>query len=47
LIKEIIGSTEKVIDAVTKLLPDNFPMDLAEDIFNGMKKQGARLSQAQ
>lgn len=45
LIKEITGSTEKVIDAVTKLLPNDFPMDLAENIFNGMKKQGARLAQ--
>lgn len=43
LIEEVIGSTEKVIAAVTKLLPNDFPLDLAENIFIGMKKQCARL----
>lgn len=44
LIEEIIASTDAVIEEVSKLLPDNFPMDLAEDIFGGMKKHCARLA---
>jgi len=43
LIEEIIESTEAVIDEVSKLLPDNFPMDLAEAIFTGMKKHCVKL----
>ena len=44
LIKEIIESTGAVIDEVSKLLPDNFPMDLAEAVFRGMKKHCAKLA---
>ena len=44
LIEEIIESTDAVINEVSKLLPDNFPMDLAEAIFGGMKKQCAKLA---
>ncbi|MFA6920782.1 MAG: type II toxin-antitoxin system HipA family toxin [Gallionella sp.] len=44
LIEEIIESTEGVIDEVSKLLPDNFPMNLAKAIFSGMKKHCAKLS---
>lgn len=44
LIEEIIESTEAVIDEVSKLLPDNFPMDLAEAIFTGMQRQCAKLA---
>ncbi|MDD4964372.1 MAG: type II toxin-antitoxin system HipA family toxin [Gallionella sp.] len=44
LIEEIIGSTEAVITDVSKLLPDNFPMDLAEAIFSGMKKHCVKLA---
>lgn len=44
LIEEIIGSTEAVITDVSKLLPDNFPMDLAEAIFSGMKKHCIKLA---
>lgn len=44
LMEEVIASTERVIDTVAKLLPDNFPMDLAGNIFNGMQRQCARLS---
>jgi len=43
LIEEIIESTDAVINEVSKLLPDNFPMDLAESIFSGMKKHCAKL----
>jgi serine/threonine-protein kinase HipA len=44
LIEEVTASTEAVIDTVSMLLPDNFPMDLAESIFKGMKKQSANLN---
>ena len=44
LIEEIINSTDAVINEVSKLLPDNFPMDLAEAIFSGMKKHCAKLA---
>jgi len=44
LIEEIIELTEAVIDEVSKLLPDNFPMDIADAIFSGMKKQCAKLA---
>jgi len=44
LIEEIIESTEAVIDDVSRLLPGNFPMDLAEAIFSGMKKHCIKLS---
>jgi serine/threonine-protein kinase HipA len=44
LIEETIESTDAVINAVRKLLPNNFPMDLAEAIFGGMKKQCAKLA---
>lgn len=44
LIEEIIASTDAVINEVGKLLPDNFPMDLAEAIFTGMKKHCAKLA---
>jgi len=44
LIEEIIDSTDAVINDVSKLLPENFPMDLAEAIFSGMKKHCAKLA---
>lgn len=44
LIEEIIESTEAVIDHVSRLLPDNFPMDLAEAVFSGMKKHCVKLA---
>ena len=44
LTEEIIESTDVVINEVRKLLPDNFPMDLAGAIFSGMKKHCAKLA---
>jgi serine/threonine-protein kinase HipA len=44
LIEEIIKSTGAVIDEVRKLIPDNFPMDLAEAVFSGMKRHCAKLA---
>ena len=44
LIGDIIESTESVIGEVSKLLPDGFPLDVAETIFSGMRKQSAKLA---
>ena len=46
LIDEIILRTASVIDEVSRLLPDDFPMDVAEAIFSGMRRQSARLATA-
>jgi len=44
LIEEVIVATESVIVAVEKVLPDDFPMDVAEAIFSGMRRQSTRLA---
>lgn len=44
LIEEVVESTESVIGEVGKLLPDGFPMDMAEAVFNGMRRQSAKLA---
>jgi len=44
LIESVIQSTAAVIGEVSKLLPDDFPGDLAESIFSGMKKNCAKLA---
>lgn len=44
LIEEVIESTKSVIGEVGSLLPDDFPMDMAEAVFNGMSRQSAKLS---
>lgn len=44
LIESVIQSTAAVIGEVSKLLPDDFPGDLAESIFSGMKKHCAKLA---
>lgn len=46
LIEEVIHQTASVIDQAAHLLPREFPTDLAEKIFEGMKKQCRRLSEA-
>lgn len=43
LIEEVIKRTESVIDEVRRSLPDDFPMDVAEAIFSGMRRQSAKL----
>lgn len=43
LIEEVIETTESVIGEVGKLLRDGFPMDVAEAVFNGMRRQSAKL----
>ena len=44
LIEEVIESTEAVIGQASQLLPEDFPADLAEAIFSGMKKHCAKLA---
>lgn len=44
LIEEVIRSTPHVINAVSKLLPKDFPADLADAIFTGMERQIKKLS---
>lgn len=43
IIDEIGSSTEKVIDQVSKQIPDEFPHKLADAIFAGMRAQCAKL----
>lgn len=43
-IAEIIEATEGVIEKAGRRLPDDFPADLAEAIFGGMRRQCASLS---
>jgi serine/threonine-protein kinase HipA len=44
LIEEVISQTDTVIDRVSQLLPVDFPLDIAEAIFEGMKKQRLKLA---
>ena len=44
LIEEVIESTESVIGEVANLLPNDFPMDMAEAAFSGMRRQSANLA---
>lgn len=44
LIAEVAESTESVISKVGNLLPGDFPMDVAEAVFSGMRKQSAKLA---
>lgn len=46
LIEEVVASTEPVIDHASRLLPKDFPMDIAEAIFSGMKRQSEKLAAA-
>jgi serine/threonine-protein kinase HipA len=43
LIEEVITSTEEVIAQVSHLIPEDFPIDMAEAVFNGMRRQSAKL----
>jgi serine/threonine-protein kinase HipA len=44
LIEEVIGATDRVIKEVQQLLAIDFPMDVAETIFEGMLRQSKRLN---
>lgn len=43
IIDEIVSSTEKVIDEVSRQIPDAFPHKMADAIFAGMRAQCAKL----
>lgn len=47
LMAEVIEATEGVIEKASRRLPDDFPADLAEAIFAGMRKQCAALKHKQ
>ncbi|MGF6599934.1 serine/threonine-protein kinase HipA [Paraburkholderia sp. GAS448] len=44
MIGELTARTRGVIDKVSALLPQDFPMDVAEAIFNGMLRLGRKLA---
>lgn len=46
LIEEVTESTESVIDTVCRLLPSDIPIDMAEAVFSGMRRQSAKLAAA-
>jgi serine/threonine-protein kinase HipA len=43
IIDEIVSGTKKVIDEVSRQIPDEFPHKMAEAIFAGMRAQCAKL----
>lgn len=45
LIEEVFALTEEVIREVEPLIPNDFPMDVAEAIFNGMRDQCSKLEE--
>ncbi|KEY59574.1 type II toxin-antitoxin system HipA family toxin [Serratia sp. DD3] len=45
MINEIISRTPEVIERVSALLPESFPLELAECIFDGMRQQCGRLQE--
>lgn len=44
LIEEVVASTEPVIAEVGNRLPGDFPLDVAEAVFSGMRRQAAQLA---
>ena len=44
LIEDIVRSTPQVINSVSKLLPKDFPVDVADSIFTGMQRQIQKLA---
>ena len=46
LIDEVTEATETVIGTVGNLLPNNFPLDMADAVFSGMRRQSAKLAAA-
>lgn len=45
IIEDVVESTEKVIEQASALLPDGFPQDIADAIFNGMRNQQKKLAE--
>ena len=44
LTEEVVDQTESAVERVSQLVPTGFPLDLADAIFQGMRKQRARLA---
>lgn len=44
IIEELLGATENVLDAAADALPEDYPMDVAESIFQGVRAQARRLA---
>lgn len=44
LIEESVVATNAVIDKVSMLLPNDFPIDVAESVFKGMRRHSVRLA---
>jgi serine/threonine-protein kinase HipA len=44
LIEEVIEATESVIGEVGNMLPDGFPMDMADAVFSGIRRHAAGLA---
>ena len=44
LIEEVVGATDAVINNVGTLLPNDFPMDVAESVFEGIRRHSVRLA---
>lgn len=43
MIEEIVGQLDSVLAEVSRLLPNGFPLDVVESIFEGMRRQTKRL----
>ncbi|MNN32101.1 hypothetical protein D3C81_1458130 [compost metagenome] len=44
MLDEAVSQTSRAIDAAASALPPEFPMDLADAIFDGMRRQQRRLA---
>jgi serine/threonine-protein kinase HipA len=44
MIGELTARTPSVIDEVAALLPRDFPMDVADAVFNGMRRLNRKLA---
>ena len=43
IINDVVDNVDDVIESVTKLLPDNFPINVSNKIFGGIKAQAEKL----
>ncbi len=43
MVEEVVAQTNGVVDAMQRMLPDDFPIDLADSILGGMQRQCKKL----
>ncbi|OCQ51448.1 hypothetical protein Ppb6_03365 [Photorhabdus australis subsp. thailandensis] len=43
MMSEMKQKTERVIEEVQALIPENFPLNISEPIFSGLRRQAAKL----